>query len=63
MVKRWANHRWQFYLEVIDLLNRRNAAASSPVLQYESGADRPRVTATSQGGVPLLPSIGIRYRF
>ena len=60
---RWANHRWQFYLEVINLLNRRNAGSVEPVLQYDSGADRPRVTTTSQGGVPLLPSIGIRYRF
>lgn len=60
---RWANHRWQFYLDVINLLNRRNAGSLEPVLQYDADADKPRVTTRSEGGVPRLPSLGIRYRF
>lgn len=60
---RWGGSRWQFYLEVIDVLNRQNAGGLEPTLEYDPAADRPRVTTQRAFGVPLLPSLGIRYRF
>lgn len=60
---RWAAGRWQFYIDVINVLNRRNAGSLEPVLEYDAGAEKPRVASRSEGGLPLLPSLGIRYRF
>jgi hypothetical protein len=59
----WAGRRLQFYLEVLNALNRDNAGRLSPRLEYDPGSDRPRLTYERQGGVPLLPSLGIRFRF
>lgn len=55
--------RWQVYLDVINVLNRQNAGSMEPVLNYDPASDRPRLAAVRQRGVPLLPSVGIRYRF
>lgn len=60
---RWSNSRWQFYLDVINVLNRANAGSLEPVLEYDPTSDRPRLSTTREGGVPRLPSLGIRYRF
>jgi hypothetical protein len=60
---RWANDRWQLYLEVINALNRDNASDLAPELVYAPGADRPDLTTTRSGRLPLLPSFGLRYRF
>jgi hypothetical protein len=59
----WWSSRWQFYVEVINVLNRRNAGSLNPVLSYNPGSDRPAVTYDPQGSFPLLPSLGIRCRF
>lgn len=55
--------RWQFYVEVINALNRENAGALAPALQYDETSDRPRLTFTRDEGIPLLPSFGLRIRF
>lgn len=60
---RWSNNRWQFYVDIINVLNRANAGSLEPVLEYDPAADRPRLTTTREGGVPRLPSLGLRYRF
>jgi Carboxypeptidase regulatory-like domain/TonB dependent receptor-like, beta-barrel/TonB-dependent Receptor Plug Domain len=60
---RWQNSRWQFYVEVINLLNRNNAGSMSPELVYDPTSDRPRVTTTSDGSLPRMPSLGVRFRF
>jgi hypothetical protein len=60
---RWSNDRWQIYVEVINLLNRDNASEISSELVYDSTSDRPRLTETRSGRLPLLPSFGLRYRF
>src|SRR5690606_9476200 len=60
---RWANDRWQLYVEVINLLNRDNASDISTELAYDPDSDRPRLTETRSGRLPLLPSVGLRYRF
>ncbi len=59
----WFSSRWQFYVEVINVLNRENAGTLSPVLSYDPASDRPSVSYERQGSFPLLPSLGIRCRF
>jgi hypothetical protein len=59
----WWSSRWQFYVEVINVLNRDNAGSFNPVLSYAPGSDRPAVTYQPEGSFPLLPSLGIRCRF
>jgi len=59
----WFSSRWQFYVEVINVLNRENAGSLNPVLSYDPGSDRPAVSYERQGSFPLLPSLGIRCRF
>ena len=59
----WFSSRWQFYVEVINVLNRENAGSLSPVLSYDPAGDRPSVSYERQGAFPLLPSLGIRCRF
>jgi TonB dependent receptor/Carboxypeptidase regulatory-like domain/TonB-dependent Receptor Plug Domain len=60
---RWQSSRWQLYVEVINLLNRRNVSSVSTELVYDPASDRPRVTTTRDGSLPLLPSFGVRFKF
>jgi hypothetical protein len=60
---RWSSSRWQFYVEVINALNRNNAGGIDTTLAYNPDGDRPLVTYTRRGGLPRLPSLGIRFRF
>jgi len=60
---RWSDNRWQIYLDVINLLNRDNASSLDPELVYDPASDRPQVKMVRSGRLPLLPSLGVRYRF
>ena len=60
---RWMNDRWQIYVEVMNLLNRKNSSAMETVLEYDPSSDRPRITTKPEDGLPLLPSLGLRFRF
>ena len=60
---RGARGRWEIYLEVINLLNRKNAGALDPRLEYDSTSDRPKIVETPDQGIPRLPSVGVRFRF
>ncbi len=60
---RWASSRWQFYVEVINLLNRDNASEMEVELSFDPESDRPKLTEVRSGRLPLLPSFGLRYRF
>lgn len=60
---RWQNSRWQLYAEAINLLNRRNASGMNAELAYDPASDRPRVVTVRNVGMPLLPSIGVRFKF
>lgn len=55
--------RWQFYVELINALNRRNASTESPELKYDPSSDRPMLTFSRDGSFPLLPSFGLRTQF
>lgn len=59
----WAGSRWQFYVEVINALNRKNASGMSSTLEYDPSGDRPRLVTEPRGALPLLPSLGVRFRF
>ncbi len=60
---RGAAGRWEFYTEVINLLNRKNAGALDPRLEYDPAGDRPRIVEERDQSIPRLPTIGIRFRF
>lgn len=55
--------RWTLYLDVINVLNRDNAAQLDPRLEHAPGAEQPRLVEEPVGGIPILPSLGVRFRF
>ena len=59
----WAGNRWQFYVEAINALNRKNASGIESTLEYDPAGDRPRLVTEPRGALPLLPSLGVRCRF
>jgi hypothetical protein len=61
---RGASGRWLFYLEAINALNRENAASYDWDIRLEPGAARPRIEVSEgQDGLPLIPTLGVRWRF
>ncbi len=60
---RWQNSRWQLYVDVINLLNRKNSGGTDSELVYDPTSDRPRLTTVPDVALPLLPSFGVRFRF
>jgi outer membrane receptor protein involved in Fe transport len=54
---------WLVYLDVINATNRKNAASIEPRLEYEPSGTQPRLVEEGSGRIPLLPSIGVRFRF
>jgi hypothetical protein len=58
-----ADGRWLFYLDVINVTNRKNAASIEPRLEYDPTGVQPRLVEEPGGRIPLLPSIGVRFRF
>jgi hypothetical protein len=60
---RGARGRWELYAEVINLLNRQNAGALEPRLEYDPSSDRPRLVERRDQGIPRLPTVGLRFRF
>jgi TonB-dependent Receptor Plug Domain len=60
----WAGERWAFYLDVVNLLNSRNITQIDTQLVYDPGAVRPRLLEVAHDrGIPLFPSIGVRFWF
>jgi hypothetical protein len=45
------------------VLNRKNAGAFDPQLEYDPASDRPRIVEKRDQAVPRLPTIGLRFRF
>jgi hypothetical protein len=60
---RGAQGRWEFYAEVINLLNRKNAGTLDPRLAYDPTSDRPKIVETRDQNIPRFPTIGIRWHF
>jgi TonB dependent receptor/TonB-dependent Receptor Plug Domain len=60
----WGGERWALYLDVVNVLNRRNVTQVDSLLVYDAGATRPRITERpTDRGVPVFPSVGIRFWF
>ena len=56
--------RWLFYVEALNVLNRQNAASYDWDIVLDPGALRPRIEVSEgQDGLPLVPTVGIRFRF
>jgi hypothetical protein len=60
---RGAAGRWELYAEVINLLDRQNAGAFEPRLEYNPSSDRPLIVEERDRSIPRLPTVGIRVRF
>lgn len=60
---RGAAGRWEVYAEALNVLNRRNASGLDPRLEHDPSSDRPRVVEKPIGSIPLLPTVGVRFRF
>ena len=57
------NGRFKFYLDVMNLLNRKNAGLMETTLEYDPASERPRIVEKPTGSIPFLPSFGIHVRF
>ncbi|MEO8679071.1 MAG: carboxypeptidase regulatory-like domain-containing protein [Vicinamibacterales bacterium] len=60
---RGAAGRWEFYAEVINLLNRENVGAYQPRLDYDPASDHPAIVEERDQSIPRLPTIGVRFKF
>jgi hypothetical protein len=60
---RGAAGRWEFYAEVINLLDRENAGALEPTLEHDPSSNKPRIVEERDQSIPRLPTVGVRFRF
>ncbi len=60
---RGATGRWEFYAEVINLLNRKNVGAYQPRLDYDPASDHPAIVEERDQSIPRLPTVGVRFQF
>lgn len=60
---RWTRGRGELYLDLINATNRKNAFSIESRLEFDPLGIKPRVVETREDAIPLLPSIGIRWRF
>jgi hypothetical protein len=60
---RFGRERLKLYVDVINILNRKNVGMMERKLEYDPSSDRPRIVETSEGSIPFLPSFGVHYRF
>jgi hypothetical protein len=60
--ERW-NNRVQFYVEVINVFNRKNTGNYQTTLEYDPTSDKPKIKQESGGALPILPSFGCRIVF
>jgi len=60
---RGVTSRWELYSEILNILNRKNAGALEPRLEYDPSSDRPRIVEEADQSIPRLPTIGVRFRF
>ena len=55
--------RWEYYLDVINVLNRKNSASFEAKLRYDPTSDRPRILDTPGDRFAVVPTFGIRWRY
>ena len=59
----WTRGRGEFYLDLINATNRKNAFSIDSRLEFDPAGTRPRLVEKQENALPLLPSIGILWRF
>jgi hypothetical protein len=59
---RWRN-RVQLYVEAINAFNRKNTGGYRTKLEYDPTSDRPEITQSPTGALPIIPSFGCRIVF
>ncbi len=60
----WSGERWAFYLDLLNILNRRNVTQVDSTLVFDPASDRPGIVERAQDrGIPFFPSFGIRFWF
>ena len=60
---RGARGRWEYYVDVINVLNRKNSASFEAKLRYDPTSDRPRILDEPGDRFAVVPTLGIRWRF
>lgn len=55
--------RWVFYVDVINILNHKNRLSVVSLPAFDPHGDRPRVDNAYGGGLPILPTFGVKWRF
>jgi len=59
-----AEGRWKFYVEVLNVFDHVNADMYDWDLRLDAGQERPEVRISQgEGGVPMLPTFGVRFDF
>jgi hypothetical protein len=58
-----AKGHWTFYIDVINVLDHENQLAVFSDLVYNPTGPRPNVENNYGGGFPIIPSLGLKYRF
>lgn len=60
----WSRERWAFYLDVVNVLNRKNVVLIDNALVFDPRSDRPGIIELAEdSGIPFFPSFGIRFWF
>ncbi|MBN2371698.1 MAG: TonB-dependent receptor [Vicinamibacteria bacterium] len=59
----WGGGRARLYLDVINLLNRKNPGMIERTLEHDPDSDRPRIVESREGSIPFIPSFGVHVRF
>jgi len=59
----WGRGRVWFYLDTINVFNRKNAGMITTSLEHDPGSDRPRIVNEPDGALPFIPSLGIHVDF
>jgi hypothetical protein len=63
----WRPHglksRWLFYLEFINVTNRENVGRYDATLRPSAAGSQPVIMEEPAGGLPFLPTFGVRFRF
>jgi hypothetical protein len=64
MKPKGARGRWEYYVDVINVLNRKdNSASFEAHLEYDATSDRPKIIDRPGDRFAVVPTLGIRWKF
>lgn len=60
----WSGERWALYVDLVNVINSRNAAQVDSAIVFDPSSDRPRIVERLvDRGVPFFPFAGLRFWF